>query len=398
MSRGALSHIAVLDLTQHIAGPYATKFLADYGANILKVERPGKGDSSRRLGPFPNDVPDSEASGTFIYLNGNKKSVTINLETHGGQEIVRELMRWATLVVTGHSPASLERLHLTHRDIAKANPRAACLSITNFGLTGPYRDYKADHMTLSAMAGWAQYLGHKDRQPLQPGMNLSLLVAGVQAASAAIAACEMTRQTGRSQSVDLSIMETINQMLPGSMLRYSMTGAVETRGMYPFPSQGILQCKDGYVGLNSLTERHWELMCGWLGMEDVLADPRFATGPGRWEHSAYLRQRAEAYFATRTKQELFHEGQGWQVATGLVSTPKDALESEQLAARDYYVTTRHPKMGDALQPGAPIGLTRSPWALRTPAPRLGQHNEEVFCGMLGLSRGELSLLREQRDI
>lgn len=398
MSRGALSHISVLDLTQHIAGPYCTKFLADYGAHVIKVERPGEGDSSRRLGPFPKDVPDQEASGTFIYLNGNKKSVTINLETNAGQEILHRLIRDATIVITSHAPKSLERLHLTHKDIASVNRHAAYLSITNFGLTGPYRDHKADHMTLSALGGWAQYLGQKDRQPVQPGLNISLLVAGVQGASAAIAACEMTRQTGHSQSVDLSIIETINQMLPGSMLRYSMTGAIETRGMYPFPSQGILRCKDGYVGVNSLTQRHWELLCGWLGMEDVLADPKFATGPGRWEHSAYLRQRAEAYFATRTKHELFHEGQGWQVATGLVSTPKDVIESEHLQARDYFVKTGHPRMGDAVQPGAPIGLTKSPWSLRSPAPTLGQHNEEIFCGRLGLSRAELSLLRERGDI
>lgn len=394
----ALAHIRVLDLTQHIAGPYCTKLLADYGASVIKIERPGTGDIARRLGPFPGDRPDPEASGLFIYLNGNKKGVTLNLKTNDGQAILRDLVCAVDLVVTSAPPRSLERLGLTPEALVRVNPRIACLSITNFGLTGPYRDWRADHLVLCALGAWAQYLGHKDRPPLQAGLSLALQVTGLQAASAALGVYRLAQETGRGHHVDLSIMETVTQMLPASTLRHAMTGVIETRGMYPFPSQGILRCKDGYLGVNTLTETHWELMCRWMGMEDLLTDERFKVSSGRWQQSAYLRQRAEAFFADKTKRHLFHEGQSWRVATGLVSTAQDMLESEQLRARGYFVQTGHPRMADIEQPGAPVRMTGSPWALRSPAPLLGQHNREVYSGLLGLSPMELVKLREQRTI
>ena len=398
MNDGALSHVRVLDLTQHLAGPFCTKLLGEYGAEVIKVERPGSGDVARRLGPFPGDRPNSEASGRFVYLNANKRSVTLNLKTASGQAILRELVRWADLAITSHPPRVLERLGLEHATLAKANRRLATLSITNFGLTGPYRDYRADHMVLCALGGWAQYLGQRDRPPLQAGLDLALQVGGLQAASAAIAVYRLAQETGRPHSVDLSLMETVVHMLPASALRYAMTGVVETRGMYPFPSQGILRCDDGYLGVNTLTENHWELMCQWMGLTDLLDDERFAVATGRWEHTGELRNRAEASIAGKGKHELFHEGQSWRVATGLVSTAEDILKSDQLRDRDYFARVDHPALGGVEQPGAPVRMTESPWRLRSPAPALGEHNAEVYCGLVGLSPAELVTLREQGAI
>ncbi len=394
----ALGHLRVLDLTQHIAGPYCTKLLADYGASVTKAEPPGRGDVARRLGPFPGDRPDPEASGIFIYLNGNKQSITLNLRTGSGQAILRDLARGVDLVVTSSPPKVLAKLGLEHATLAKANPRVATLSITNFGLSGPYRDWRAGHMTLCALAGWAQYLGQKERPPLQAGLDLVLQVAGLQAASAALALCRLSRETGQAHHAELSIHETATCMLPASMLRYAMTGVIETRGMYGFPSQGILRCKDGWLGVNTLTEQHWELLCQWTGMEDLLAGERFKVSADRGQHGAYLRERAERYFMTKSARELFHEGQSWRVATGLVCTAKDIVESEHLRARRYFVPTGHPKLNGARQPGQPVGMPATPWRLRSPAPSLGQHNAEVYGGLLGLSPQELVKLREQKAI
>ncbi|MEE9285555.1 MAG: CoA transferase, partial [Dehalococcoidia bacterium] len=337
-------------------------------------------------------------SGLFVYLNANKKSVTLNLKTAAGQAILRELVRWADVAVTGYPPRVLERLGLEHAALAKSNRRLATVAITSFGLTGPYRDYKADHMVLCALGAWAQYVGRQDRPPLQAGLDLALQVGGLQAASAAIGLYRLVQETGRPHQLDLSLMETVTHMLPASALNYLMTGVVVTRGMYPFPSQGILQCDDGYLGVNTLTENHWELMCQWMGMPEVLEDERFAAATGRWEHTDELRRRAEASFAGKGKHELFHEGQAWGVATGLVSTAEDMLSSDQLRDRGYFVGTAHPRLGDVQQPGAPVHMTASPWRMRTPAPSLGQHNAEVYCGLVGLSREELVKLRELRAI
>ena len=395
---GALGHIRVLDLTSHVAGPYCTKLLADYGADVVKIERPGSGDVSRRLGPYPGGQPDPEASALFVYLNGNKKSVTLDLSTSDGQAVLAEMIKTSDLTVVSLRPAAIERLGLDAASLAAINPRLASLTITSFGMTGPYRDYRADHMILCGMAGWAQYLGEKKRPPVQAGMQTALQVTGVQAASAAIGVYQQSQASGRGHHVDVSIMETVTHLLPASVLRYHMSGVVETRGMYPFPSQGILRCQDGYLGVNTLTEEHWELMCRWMGLDDLLGDPRMQNSVGRWEHTAYLRERAEAYFADKTKAELFHEGQGWRVATGLVSTAQDILDSEHLRERGYFTPTGHPGMGSAVQPGPPIRLTASPWSLRSPAPALGEHNHEVLSGDLGLSAAEVSLLRERGAI
>ena len=398
MTAGALSHIRVLDLTSHISGPYCTKLLADYGAEVIKIERPGTGDATRRMGPFPSDEPDPEASGRYVYLNSNKKSVTLNLRSSSGRAILHRLLDASHLTVISLTPAAMDRIGIDPVSLAKDHPGLASVSITNFGLSGPYRDYKADHMTLCAMGGWAQYLGRKELPPLQAGLDLILQVSGLRAASTAIGVYGQSQWTGQAHHADVSIFETVTEMLPASPLRYAMTDVIETRGMYPFPSQGILKCSDGYVGVNTLTEDHWELMCQWMGMQDLLEDPRFSQATGRWEHTQYLRDRAETYFSAKTKDELFHEGQGFRVATGLVSNADDILGSEQLRERGYLVETKHPRMGKAVQPGAPMRMTASPWELRSPAPSLGQHNHEVLRGGLGLSKEELMKLREQGAI
>ncbi|MBI3743390.1 MAG: CoA transferase, partial [Chloroflexi bacterium] len=334
----------------------------------------------------------------FVYLNANKKSVTLNLTTITGRDLFCELVRWADLVVTSAAPKVQERLGLSPEALAKANSKIGVVSITNFGLTGPYRDWRADHMTLTALAAWAQYLGQKERPPVQPGVELALQVAGLQAASASLAIYRLCQDTRSSHAADLSIMEVIAHMLPGSPLRFAFNGMIETRGMYPFPSQGILKCKDGYVGVNTLTEEHWELLCRWMEMEDVLEDPRFKVSSGRWKHTAELRARAEKFFGQKTKRELFAEGQSWRVATGLVSNPEDIYTSEHLRDRRYFAATQHPAFLDVEQPGAPIRMIGSPWSLRSPAPELGQHNLQVFCGMMGFSQPDLVMLREQGAI
>ena len=200
MPRGALSHVRVVDLTSHVAGPLCTKLLADYGAEVIKVECPGGGDVSRRLGPCPGNKIDPEASARYVYLNGNKKSVTLNLASSDGLALLHELAKGSDLAVIGMRPATLDRLGLDPASLAAINPKLAAVYLSNFGLTGPYRDWAADHLVLCAMGGWAQYLGEKARPPLQAGMQVGLQAAGVQAASAALAVYRQSQSAGEGVS------------------------------------------------------------------------------------------------------------------------------------------------------------------------------------------------------
>ncbi len=394
MADMALGHLRVLDLTHYIAGPYCTKLLADYGAEVIKVERPRSGDGARRLGPMRSDAAGLESSGLFFYLNNNKRGVTLELGSTGGQRILDALMASVDLVVASLSPSQLEGFGITREHLQRVNRRASLVTITNFGLTGPYRDYRADHLALCALGGWANYLGQADRPPVQAGAELALYSTGVQAAGAALAAHRYGRETGDGRHVDVSIMETVLQMLPASTLRYAMMNIVEVRGMYPFPSQGILQCADGYVGLNCLTSKHWEMMARWMGKEHWLEKPEYATSQGRWQHSPELRSEAESWCKQFTKDYLFHEGQTWQVAVGQVSTAEDILKSGQLNSRSYLVEAEHPHLGTLRLPGPPVRMQLTPWSMRHRAPRLGEDNVAIYCGDIGFSQQDLAVLTE----
>ncbi len=184
MPEGALADITVLDLTHHIAGPYCTKLLATYGAEVIKIERPGTGDPARQAGPFPGDVPHPEKSGLFLHLNTNKQSVTINLQHARGQALIRELVKQVDVVVENFAPRVLPALGLSYADLEPLNPRLVLTSISNFGQTGPYRDWRAQDIVIYAMGGAMNITGLPDREPLRLALNLMAYQGGNVAATA----------------------------------------------------------------------------------------------------------------------------------------------------------------------------------------------------------------------
>lgn len=204
----ALSDLRVLDLTWYIAGPYCTKLLADYGAQVIKVERPGRGDPARRMGPFPNDEPHPEKSGLFLYLNTNKKSVTINLKSTTGIELLRELVREADVLVENFAPRVMPSLGLSYHMLSNINPALVMVSISNFGQIGPYRDYRASELILYGIGGAMNATGTLDGGPLKLGGNVVQYQAGVVAAVATMGAVLASRFRGVGQHVDISIIET----------------------------------------------------------------------------------------------------------------------------------------------------------------------------------------------
>lgn len=372
----ALGGIKVLDLTQYIAGPYCTRLLAGFGADVIKVEAPGTGDPARLAGPFLNGQPGPERSGLFLYLNNNKRSITLDLKSKAGSDAFRELAKDADIVFESFRPGVMDRLGLGYQSLRELNPGLVVTSISNFGQTGPYRDYKLNHLIAWGMAGGHYVEGAPRTRPVQPGGWITHCIAGVHAAAGAAAALYQRNETGRGQHVDISISES---MLPAPVypaVVYSYRG--EIYNMIGRNHLGIFPCRDGHIGLNLYGRNHWELMCAFFGLSDLLLDPRFAT---QYDVNANLEEARKFFYdlvKDRDKEELFNAGNEWRIPFGMVPTTADILRSPQHAAREFFDEVTHPVIGKVTMPGAPFKMMGTPWRQRNPAPLLGEHNEDIL--------------------
>lgn len=391
-----LSGVKVLDLTHHIAGPYCTKMLADYGAEVLKVEKPGSGDAARRLPPFHQDDPHPEKSGFFHYLNTNKWSVTLNLKTEAGKRVLLDLTRQCDVVVENFSPRVLPSLGLDYAALEQVNPRLVMTSISNFGQTGPYRDYKATEIVLDGMGGWSEIIGDPAREPLKPGGYQSQFVAGLFGAIGTVSGYYGAQASGTGQHIDLSIMEAVTYIQMYLTTQYSYDKVIRKRygnRVGPFPS-GILPCKDGYIGAITVTAQKWPILCEWMGMPELVNDPRFSTVPARALNISELDAIMIPWLLEHTRDELFREGQKRKLPFGIPMSTGMLLQSEHLRERGYFVEVDHPATGKVTYPGAQVKMGDLPYRLKR-APLLGEHNEEVYCGRLGFGKEDLVRLREQ---
>ncbi len=383
-----LSDLRVLDLTHGIAGPYGTKLLADFGANVIKIERPGTGDFARSLGPFPGDVPHPEKSGLFLFLNTNKRSVVLDLKTPQGVRVIKDLVRDADILVESFSPGVMERLGIGYEVLSKINPDLVMTSVSNFGQTGPYRDYRASELVLYAMGGRMNNTGLPDRYPLKMGGNHVQYQAGNNAAMATLSAWYGQRYRGtRGQHVDVSIFETQMASIHGrltGLVGYQYTGERSRRraagaGGYP---AGLYPCQDGHVMVSGGGARWWPSTVAMLKMPELLNDPRFAPPLGQLSPEGKLEFETTIWLPwlmERTKQEVADECQSYGImSTALLAVDEVVDHNPQLKARNYFVEIDHPEAGKFRYPGAPIVTEGRWWRVRRPAPLLGQHTQEVL--------------------
>jgi crotonobetainyl-CoA:carnitine CoA-transferase CaiB-like acyl-CoA transferase len=402
MVDAALADIKVLDLTHHIAGPYCTKLLADFGADVIKVERPDGGDPARRYGPFPHDEPHPEKSALFLHLNTNKRGITLNLKSAAGKDLLKALVQEVDVLVENFSPRVMPGLGLAYDTLEALKPRLIMTSISNFGHTGPYRDYRAQDIVIYAMGGPMRATGVAGRQPLKMAGNLMQYQAGTMAATATMVGLFAARRHGVGQHIDLSLFETHAGTVDRQstfLTAYAYAGE-ESRRQPPGPQgvlpRGIYPCLDGYICIY-VTNEWWPRLARMLERPDLLTDPRFATPAARLnpEHQPDFDLIFYPWLLERTKQEIMERAQAARVLATAVNTPEDVLRDEHFRARGFFVEVEHAIAGRVTQPGAPFRLSETPWSIRRPAPRLGEHNLEVYGGLLGLSREELVVLREQ---
>ena len=399
----ALEGVKILDLTHYIAGPYCTKLFADYGADVIKVERSGGGDPARHLGPFLNDDPHGEKSGPFFHLNTNKRSITLNLKVASGKAILKQLVKEADLLVENFSPRVMPSLGVDYSTLSQINPKLTMTSISNFGQTGPYRDYKASELVLYGIGGEMISIGVEGREPLKQAGNAVQYEAGATAASATLAALFAAERDGLGQHIDVSIIET--QMAGvdrkhSVLISYQFTGEFSSQhsGWGVGFASGTFPCKDGYIEFLG-DEGYFPRAIKLLGEPEFLKDPKWADPEAALDPE--LREEFVPFFMSwlmsHTKREIFEMGQKARVLCGALYDTSELLTDPHFRAREFWMEMEHPITGPITYTGAPVRMSETPRQMRRPAPLLGEHNEEVY-GHLGYSKEDLVRLRERQVI
>lgn len=396
MSKEALEGVKVLELCQLVAGPYCTKLLADLGAEVVKIEEPGGGDAARSLPPFLHDIPDSEGSGLFLYLNTNKFGVTLNVATATGKDIFLELVKQADILVEDNPPQWMAERGLGYQSLKEINPRLIMTSITPFGQSGPYRDYKAYPLNVFQFGGEGYLtpggVENTGRPPLKVGRFLSEYDSGLSAAIAILAALYWRGESGSGQRIDISKQESLMALNRMDMVRSANEGEVITRAKQGVPYGGALPCRDGYTVFITWESVQWDRLVAFMGNPEWANDDKFKDYAGRYQHGELLNALLTEWLVNHPKEELYHEGQAAGVPFAMVYTSKDLVDSEHLKARGFFVEIDHPRTGKVKYPSAPYKFSETPWQVKRPAPLLGEHNEEVFVRWLGHPREEMAKL------
>jgi len=410
---GMLSPYRVLDLTDE-KGLMCGKLLGDFGADVIKIERPG-GDPARSIGPFYHDKADPEKSLFWFAFNTSKRGITLDIETTDGQEIFKKLVKSADFVIESFSPGYMDKLGLGYSLLEKLNPGLILVSITPFGQTGPYKDYKAPDIVAWAMGGEMLPSGNPDRPPVRVSHHSqAYLNAGAEAAVGAMMALQYREMTGEGQRVDISIQESVVQVLYALVEGWDMLKIIKERGRQGPPSPVTISirltqlkpCKDGYVvflwATGEMGIRRNPAFVRWMESEGIVDDylkgfdwSTFDIRTISQEEVDRLEEAPAQFFKLHTKAELLEGAAKHGIMLCPVSDTKDTLESVQLAAREFWVDVEHPELGTSITyPGAFAHFSEVPLVLSRRAPLIGEHNKDIYEKEMGISRQKLLTLRQ----
>jgi len=394
---GALDGIRVLDLTRALAGPYCTMFLGDLGAEVAKIEQPHVGDDTRGWGPpFVG-----KESAYFLAINRNKKSITIDLKSDRGVELVRRLAERADVLVENFRPGTLERLGLGERELRPLNPRLIYASLSGFGADGPMKDWPGYDLVIQAWGGFMSITGMADGEPTKVGVAIIDIVAGLMMGKAIVAALFARERTGVGQKIDTSLLEAeVSCLIPyGS--DYLASGKVPGRwgnshpNIVPYQS---FKTQDGYLVVGAASEGNWRRLCQAIAMAELADDPRFAKNAQRVEHRAELIRILTTVFLKRGTAAWIELLTGAGIPCAPVNTIDQVFSAPQVLHREMLIEVEHPTAGSVRMAGLPVKFSGTPASVRLAPPLLGQHNQEVLRSWLQMKDGDIADLQSKEVI
>jgi crotonobetainyl-CoA:carnitine CoA-transferase CaiB-like acyl-CoA transferase len=403
MAERALEGLRVVDISQGIAGPYATKLLADSGASVTKVEPPG-GDYSRRYGPFPEDTPDPEKSGLFLHLNTGKRSITLDVAVTSGQVVLRKLLATADVFVAGERTSTLRSYGLSYDDLKTEFPDLIVAQVSPFGAYGPYADYDGNSITAMALSTLMYNTGEPDREPLSTGGEPGEYVAGIHLWVGILAALENRERRGGGEHVDVGMADAVVAADEYNAAMYAFQGAIRkryySRHIFGYPND-IVECADGHVVMipgatgfpTPLTMETLSPMTLLFEDPELNKHPLFLSGGERMIQWKEFDELMRPYLSTHTAIEIVMTAQALRMPFAFVPNAADLLGDEHLAERQFFTKIKHPGDGELTHPGAPFKMSETPLA-PGPAPALGEATADIL-GTNGYEKDDLTVLSDR---
>ena len=402
---GALSHIRVLDLSRVLAGPWCAQNLADLGAQVIKVERPGAGDDTRHWGPpFAKDPngQDTTESAYYISINRNKKSITLDISTPEGQAIVRDLVKTSDVVIENYKVGQLAKYGLDYLSLCAIKPNLIYCSITGFGQSGPYQQRPGYDFILQGMGGFMSITGEADHLPgggpQKAGVAIVDLFTGMYASSAILAAVIHRDRSGEGQYIDMALLDTQVAMLANISSNYLCSGVSPHRWGNAHPNvvpYQTFQTSDSWIIVAVGNDSQFRNFVKAGNREALADDPRFATNPARIEHRAVLIPLLVEIVKEKTKAQWITLLEAAGVPCGPINNLQEVFENEQVIARGIEMHVPHPTAGTMKLVASPMRLSRTPVEVRMPPPLLGQHTDEVLRNELGMSASQINELHQR---
>ena len=393
----ALEDVKVLDFTQYLSGPHGTSVLSELGAEVIKIEMPGKGEPERQAMP---KTPKREAY-QFLSYNRGKKSITLNLKNPKGMELAKKLVAKVDILVENFAPGVLDRLGLGYEEAKKINPRIIYASISGFGQTGPRRNDASYDVVAQAMGGLMSVTGYPDSEPLKAGISLGDYMGGYNGVIAILAALHYRTISGEGQAIDISMQDGIWAMVFPDRADYFDTHIVPKRignklsSSAPF---GAYHAKDGYVIICTITDPQWQNVLKAMGREDLSGEPSYATRENRTKSMAEVDGVVQAWCNEKTVDEVMAAMKKFQVPCSPLPTFDQVASDPHLLSREMIVEVEQPVSGKVKLSGSVYKMSKTPGDRKMRVPDVGEHNKEIYGGLLGMDDQEMKKLKEESII
>jgi CoA:oxalate CoA-transferase len=392
----ALEGVRVIDLTRFLSGPLCSMYLADFGAEVIKIEIPGRGDDTREYGPFMGGE-----SGYYLSLNRNKKSVTLNLKSPEGVEVIKELIKKSDVIMENFSPGTMKKLGLSYEDVKEINPNIVYATCSGFGVTGPYAKKPAYDAIIQGYGGIMSITGSEETAPNRVGVSIGDITAGFYMTIGILTALYHRRHTGEGQMLELSLLDCQVALLENPIMRYFATGMCSKPAGNRHASiapYSAFPTKEGQIIVAAANDKHWQLFCVAVDRKDLLDDPRFTTNRLRVDNYGELEPLIVEILSKKTGKEWIETLEAGGVPCGPISSVEEVANDPQVNAREMILEMDHPTAGKVKVSSNPIKMSETPFNLQSVPPLLGENTAEVLQSLLNYDNEKIAKLKTAKII